>query len=305
MIQNAEAAMVPRLRELWLRCFSDTPEDVDYFFDHRFKAEESLVLAEGQEVAAMMFLLPAALAGGGQKAAYVYAFATHPDYRGRGIATRLLAAARERGRKEGSLTFLCPAEEGLVAFYAKRGFYPSFFAYSMEGDIPECHRYFCSGQGGFTGRLQAHAPDGIACGRAGGICLAACTAREYARIRSGYLKNMDIAWDERAVAYAVGENSHSGGECIKFLLPDGRYGAALTGVQGECLLLREVLLPDEGAGCLPGLAQVLAKRLRAARGIRLLTFRALMPGRAGDAKRQLVGMSDEPKLHGYLNLVLD
>ena len=37
MIITADKAMVPQLKELWLCCFQDAAEDVDYFFDRRFE----------------------------------------------------------------------------------------------------------------------------------------------------------------------------------------------------------------------------------------------------------------------------
>lgn len=300
MIVNGEAAMAPELKGLWLRCFADSEEDVDYFLERRFPGCGSMVAVEDGEIAAMVFLLPARLVvnrkagspAGGREASYVYAFATHPDFRGRGIATLLLGEVQRRNREKGILTFLCPAEEALVSFYEKRGFYQSFFASIREAPLD------------VGGGL-----DGVAGTCAGQFFLESCSPLEYAAIRAEYLRDGDIAWDESAVRYAVEENSHSGGECRKVLLPDGQEGAVLIGIQGNCLRLREVLLPEQyllaGKGYLQGLAAQIAKELDSERGIALERWQAVMPVIPGDAEKKWIGMSDEPGIRGYLNLVLD
>lgn len=294
MIVNGETAMVPEFKELWLRCFSDSAEDVDYFFEHRFQEEESLAVVEDGKVAGMVFLLPAELAEIGRKAVYIYAFATHPDFRGCGIATHLLEEIRKQNQEKGILTFLCPAEDSLVGFYEKRGFYPSFFGSFCSGSLPTSGMRGCSKN----------------------LLLTECSPAEYAAVRSRYLKAGDIVWDARAVQYAVGENAHSGGECRRILLPDGRCGAALLGIHEDCLIFREVLLPDSETERLPELAALLAEEFRQKKGSRLSHWRAVMPernrGRMAEepvpmqnARKQLIGMSDEQGIFGYLNLVLD
>lgn len=347
MIRNAEAAMVPRLKELWLHCFSDSMEDINYFFEHRFKEEESLVMMAEEVPAAMMFLLPAAVAGSGQEASYIYAFATHPNFRGRGIATRLLAAAIERSQKEGRLVFLCPADKELEGFYAKRGFYPSFSAGIIEGEMPQNrlwqktnanyvhnaeirnsakNEFFtqrfesacCLSQSFLWQKTNANCVHNAEIGSsmteetASWLYLEDCTPAEYVKIRAAYIKKMDIAWDERAVKYALEENAHSGGICKKILLPDGGQSAVLAGIRSKCLLLRELFLPENKIKYLPELLWRLAECLNQAEQAPQ-TFHAVLPklpkqlpnGMAWRGSQQLIGMSDNPNLHGYLNLVLD
>lgn len=309
MIRNAEAAMVPRLKELWLHCFSDSMEDINYFFEHRFKEEESLVMMAEEVPAAMMFLLPAAVAGSGQEASYIYAFATHPDFRGRGIATRLLAAATERSQKEGRLAFLCPADKELEGFYAKRGFYPSFSAGIIEGEMPQ-NRLWQKTNANYV--HNAKIGSSMTEETASWLYLEDCTPAEYVKIRAAYIKEMDIAWDERAVKYALEENAHSGGICKKILLPDGGQSAVLAGIRSKCLLLRELFLPENKIKYLPELLWRLAECLNQAEQAPQ-TFHAVLPklpkqlpnGMAWRGSQQLIGMSDNPNLHGYLNLVLD
>ena len=50
MIVNGEAAIVTKRKELWLRCFTDSEEDVDYFLEHRFQNCSSMVAVEDGEV---------------------------------------------------------------------------------------------------------------------------------------------------------------------------------------------------------------------------------------------------------------
>ena len=80
---------IPRLRELWYLAFGDDGAYVDNFFDTYYKPERMLVLEEDGVVQAMTawfdtaFVVPEE---GSFRAAYLYAVATHPDCRGKGMA---------------------------------------------------------------------------------------------------------------------------------------------------------------------------------------------------------------------------
>ena len=72
-------------------------------------------------VAAMLFSIPypIVLENGTQSARYLYAVATHPDHRGKGLASRLLREEAARGP-----VFLRPMSPELFDFYKKVGFAP-------------------------------------------------------------------------------------------------------------------------------------------------------------------------------------
>lgn len=297
MIVRSTTAMVPELKELWLRCFMDAEEDIEYFFKYRYKSCECLADVEDNRVAAMAFLLPAAAAGTGREAMYLYAFAAHPDWREKGIATGLLRAVCEKNRAAGRLTVLSPADERLAGFYEKRGFTKRYFAGMKEGMLHTQSR------GAWTeGKGSLQEPR-----------IAGCGAEYYAAVRTQCLKTGDILWDAAAVRYAVEENRHSGGACFSILFPDGVRGAALVRREGETLCLRELLLPaapEAGHPAWTGYVAAAAEAVAANWGEStpnaepLRRWRAYLPETEA-GKQALMGMADEAGACAYLNLLLD
>ena len=91
------------------------------------------VIAEGEQVQAMLLAMPCELAlqnGERQAARYLYAVATHPDFRGRGLATKLL----QRVAAEGLPCFLRPMNASLFDFYRKAGLSPISPVLELAGE---------------------------------------------------------------------------------------------------------------------------------------------------------------------------
>ena len=117
-------------RRLWKLAFGDTDEYLDNFYLNYYRPQRAIVLEEDGEVRAMFtwFDTTLTLSGGRTyRAAYVYALATHPDCRGRGLAARLLAEGGELLRPLGvDLLTTVPAEPSLHSFFAANGFEEAF-----------------------------------------------------------------------------------------------------------------------------------------------------------------------------------
>jgi len=130
LIRLSTPADVPALRSLWELAFGDGGAYLDNFFDHYYRPERMIVLEEEGAVRAMtawfdtVFVLP----GQGEfRAAYLYAVATHPDCRGRGLAGRLLAWADDYFRTlDIPAVTTVPAEPALHNFFAANGFRECF-----------------------------------------------------------------------------------------------------------------------------------------------------------------------------------
>ena len=156
-IRRAVSADLPALQQLWQEVFGDPPAFTDRFYN-AFGAECALVAIAGDfiagdeiandkipdgEIVAMLHTLPTALACEGQArwGAYLYALATSPAYRGRGIASRLLAYAESApfsapptlagagacglsvpSRSAIEFTLLIPGEASLFSFYESKGY---------------------------------------------------------------------------------------------------------------------------------------------------------------------------------------
>lgn len=129
-IRLSTPADIPTLRLLWELAFGDSGPYVDNFFDNYYRPERMIVLEEGNVVRAMTawfdttFVLPE---GGEFRAAYLYAVATHPDCRGRGLAGKLLAWADDYFRTLNiPAVTTVPAEPSLHNFFASNGFRECF-----------------------------------------------------------------------------------------------------------------------------------------------------------------------------------
>ena len=95
-VRPSVPADIPAQRELWRLAFGDPEAYIDNFYHTYFRPERVLVLEEEGVVRSMTawfdttFVVPGR---GTYRAAYLYAVATHPDCRGKGLAGKLLAGA--------------------------------------------------------------------------------------------------------------------------------------------------------------------------------------------------------------------
>ncbi len=121
---------------LWQQSFpEDSVEEIRSFLSKINLQEECLVAESDGAVVSMVFLLPAELQADVRlPIQYIYAAATRPSYRGRGLfgglLTQALSVARERGQVA---SFLRPAMPSLCEYYAKFGYRPFFFCDTLHG----------------------------------------------------------------------------------------------------------------------------------------------------------------------------
>ena len=234
----ARPAELPALQALWTRCFGDGPAVSGAFWD-RFPPEEHTRIVAGDGVEAMASWMPVSLAG--EAGAYVYAVATAPEHRGRGLCRALMGELEAALAAEG-ITFaaLCPAEASLYAFYAKMGYEAAFFRRTWQ--TPAGDREIA---------LTPVEPD------------------EYGALREQYLQAPHCVWKEAALAYLQATGTRF------YQIPDGC--AAVASLPDGKNRIVELLGPEENAAALcrslgaasaevstPGmeLAQGMAKPLR-------------------------------------------
>ena len=126
----ADAQEAPELKKLWRLSFpEDTEEGVAFFFQRVFQPLNCVVFRQEGRPVSMAFLLPAVLhtPEGPTALHYLYAAATRPDRRGRGLFARVLCETFRVGRERGvEASCLLPAEQGLAAYYARFGYRPFF-----------------------------------------------------------------------------------------------------------------------------------------------------------------------------------
>lgn len=111
-----------QIRRLWMDVFGDERDFVDSFLMHHHNPELCLTHEEDGRVVSMLHVVP--MRTRTQRVAYVYAVATDPAYRRRGLASRLTEEAVERIRRSGNydLAAVIPSGEDSKRIYASHGF---------------------------------------------------------------------------------------------------------------------------------------------------------------------------------------
>lgn len=111
----------PQLKALWSLAFGDSYEAIGQFFSTAYAPRHCrCVLLDGQAAAALYWL---DAQWDGQKLAYLYAVATHPDFRNRGLCRALMADTHELLAELGyDGALLTPAQTPLRRMYAGMGY---------------------------------------------------------------------------------------------------------------------------------------------------------------------------------------
>ena len=217
MIRTAAPGMERELRCLWQTCFGEPARPVNLYLRNVFRPENCLVSLCGDRVASALHLLPCRiqlLDGKTAPAHYVYAVATFPEFRGRGLVLELLHEAERYGASRGErYSAVLPANEGLIALYAKAGYQP-FYTVRQQ-----------TVSAGSLGEMAAAPNPGRRLASYDALCRA--RARFLAR-RPG-----SVLWNEKAFFYAVESARLYGGK----LLVSGEgetLSWALCGMTGDC-----------------------------------------------------------------------
>lgn len=223
MIRFADEMMRDDIKMLWHDCFGDSNEYVDFFLDHYNISQHMLVFIDGDKPVSMLSLLPMSVVtrdGMTLNGRYIYAVATDPRYRGRGLSTKLLEFTHDYLKKNGvRLSVLAPAKGDLYNFYHKRGFESMFFignAVLAAEDIPLYGKSFC---------------------------ISEATPEEFGRIREAAFsgRSMFVRWGGEALAYRLAETSMLGGETL-LLCADNARGIAVCHNDGDTVRVRELAL---------------------------------------------------------------
>ena len=109
------------MRAMWHDIFGDEESEIDAFLVRHTEAIPMLQKEEGR-VVSMLFVVP--LQMWEQRVAYIYAVATLPEYRGRGIASRLLGEALKYAEESGAFdcATLIPSSTESKRLYERLGF---------------------------------------------------------------------------------------------------------------------------------------------------------------------------------------
>lgn len=109
------------LKALWQLAFGDSMEFIDLFFRTAYAPERCCFLTDGNRITAALYWLDCEVAD--QKQAYLYAVATHPDHRGKGLCRQLMTNTHTLLKQQGYTgAMLRPADPELRKMYSKLGY---------------------------------------------------------------------------------------------------------------------------------------------------------------------------------------
>ena len=228
MITFADHTMRDDVAELRRVCFDEDEQYAAFYLSNRFTSDNTLVYVEQGRAVASLTLLPATITTPIKSlpAAYVYAVATLPGFRRRGIAGALLEHAETVLLSRGAeALLLAPASDALYDYYAKFGYRACFYRKEITVDVAAYDTP--------TRRIDI------------GLLYAAdfLRLRDAAYARSGYF----VQWDEAALYYALNECEVAGGIArhLRAGTEEGFFVAypKLGGVVVKESVLTEQLLP--------------------------------------------------------------
>ena len=127
------------LKQLWKTVFGDTDTFIDTFFQVAFSPDRCRYVEENGNIICALYWFDCAYDSG--KLAYIYAVATHPEHRGKGLASQLLNDTHAQLKALGYAGAVLKPANGLFPFYARLGYVTSGHIRRFsaeEGAVPVC-----------------------------------------------------------------------------------------------------------------------------------------------------------------------
>lgn len=125
-----------KLKGLWKTVFGDTDAFLDAFFSIAYSPDRCRYLTEGEEIVSALYWFDCEYEGG--TLAYIYAVATGPNHRGKGLASRLMAQTHTLLKELGYAGAVLKPAKGLFPFYERLGYQTSGYIrrFSVSAGAP-------------------------------------------------------------------------------------------------------------------------------------------------------------------------
>ena len=137
MLIKSENKYIPTLTDLWYEVFGDSKEYINLFFLKAYNDCDCFAEFDGDKIVSAFYLLKSSIRFEGETydGRYLYAAATLPEYRGKGLMSKLIKEAIAYGEKEKfDFIALVPANDGLYDYYGRFGFKESMYKYMAKID---------------------------------------------------------------------------------------------------------------------------------------------------------------------------
>lgn len=137
MIIVADNKEKKQLKKIWMECYEDPEEYVDFFFQNGFGKCTCICESSGDLILGALYLFECCIVPFGQPAFYWYAGGVLPSFRGQGIYRKIIDHALYLAKEEGRVSLCFPAP-GLDKFYRKMGMADDYlcnvFQFRLEND---------------------------------------------------------------------------------------------------------------------------------------------------------------------------
>jgi GNAT superfamily N-acetyltransferase len=214
--------MIEELKNIWRVCFNDADAYIDLYFSERYLPKNTFVHCEAGRGVAMLTLLPATVVTPHEELAarYLYAVATLPEFRHKGLSLSLAQQADEQAREENrALEIVVPATPELFHFYARQGFSTAFYHRIVRFPADEI--------------MHTDALEGLPLQDAETFF----TLRERYFAPGGFF----VRWDSAALQYIIKESRLLQGD-VYYFSKNGDEGYVVVTPDGDALLLKEIAL---------------------------------------------------------------
>lgn len=190
--------MTEQLQKLWQLAFGDGEEFIRLFFRTAYSPDRCLYLTEEDQITAALYWLDCEY--NGQTHAYIYAVATHPEHRGKGLCRQLMEMTHACLTEQGyHAALLRPADDGLRRMYRKMGYRSATFVTEFDCTAGEA--------------LPVRQID----------------SQEYALLRRRFLPSDGVIQEGVSLEYLASYASLFAGE--DFLLAGAAYDGSFTGME--------------------------------------------------------------------------
>jgi GNAT superfamily N-acetyltransferase len=230
VVRLARKGEMERQKEIWKLCFGDSEQYIDYYYNYRYREEETAVLLKKGEIAAMLAMLPVKVvspSGQSFDSLMIYALATHPRFQGRGYAAYLLDFVHQQMTiRQKSYSLVVPSGEELFDFYCRQGYQSGF---GMRCNL------FCRAE------AEKHLPGSRGC-----CNLTKIMPPEYNQRREKLLAGrLHVAYSDRDITYQQ-KLCHRLGTDIYGLECPGEQGClVIERINPEKVLIKELLIREE------------------------------------------------------------
>ena len=270
-IRLAAERDLPALCRIWKECFSDNEDYVRFFYRENAGHVTTTVFTVDDRAVSVLHWFDAEFVNGGerQKAKYLYAGGSLPEYRKNGYYGALIEYVCGYARENGLVLFGKPANQRLIPYYADFGFIPD-----------ACFRLVT-----------------VEAGERMPLDVRPLSPEEYNRMRDrAFGAHPHVEWPDRYVGYCVAENAFFGGRTLAVEM-DGSVHFLMGAPKENALLITET---DLSLSQLTRLSKALCELF----GVGVL--KAYLPDYScGEGEEIVSSVINNAPLHNtYVNLLL-